>query len=186
MKARALVAALALFVTACAQEAPAPVVDAALLAFLSKARAAHHIADIAEGANEPAKAIGSLEGLIRGPRPGGAALPPEAAEVLADTHARVADLRSKMGAFPAALADVDQGLGLAQSPTHFRGHLFEIQGVVLERQAKALEAAGDAPGAEQAKTRAVDAFETAIKIQDRVIDEALSGKDHGRAGRDGG
>lgn len=153
-----------------------PVVDAALLAFLSKARAAHHQADLAETAGDLPRALGALEALIAGPRPTArGALPPEAAEVLADTHARVADLRSKSGAFAAARRDVEQGLTLAARPTHFRGHLFEILGVVHEREAQALEAKGDLPRAAEAKSRALDAFETAIKIQDQVIDDALSG-----------
>jgi tetratricopeptide (TPR) repeat protein len=184
---RALVLALALalaapvaFVGGCAKGHgnDAPVVDTALLAFLSKARAAHHEADIIESSGDVAKAIAPLEALVRGPRPatGGSALPPEAAEVLADTHARLADLRSKIGDFAAAQRDVEQGLVLAVTPTHFRGHLFEVQGVVLERQAKALESSGDAAGAQRVKAKAVDAFETAIKIQDQVIQEALSGR----------
>ena len=181
----ALVLALGALLGGCASD-DAPVVDAALLAFLSKARAAHHEADILESGGDLSKAITPLDGLVHGPRPvaagaGGAALPPEAAEVLADTCARLADLRSKIGNFDAAQRDVERGLTLAIAPTHFRGHLFEVQGVVLERQAKSMESSGDAAGAASVKAKAVDAFETAIKIQDQVIREALSGR-----GRDGG
>lgn len=161
-----------------------PVVDAALLAFLSKARAAHHQADLAEEKADRARAVAGLDALVRGARPPSprGALPPEAAEVLADTFARLADLRSQGGDFAAAMRDVDEGLALAGQPTHFRGHLFEIQGVVLERRAKALDAAGDKPGAEEAKGRALAAFEMAIKIQEQVIDRALSGRDGGAPG----
>lgn len=194
MKRAALLVALATALVACSSRdagprrddctcAGEPVVDAALLAFLSKARAVHHEADLAELANDVPKAIAALERLLAGSRPArGAALPPEAAEVLADTHARLADLRSRVGAFAAAQRDVDDGLALAQKPTHFRGHLFEVRGVVHERQAKALEASGDAAGAARAKASAVDAFEAAIKIQDQVIDEALSGRARGSDG----
>lgn len=193
MKARMVALALVLAALAgCAKSSPAdgrpdcacagePVVDAVLLAFLSKARAAHHQADLAEEKGDRAQAITVLEGLVRGSRPPGprGALPPEAAEVLADTFARLADLESQAADFPAAMRDVNEGLALAVTPTHFRGHLFEIQGVVQERRAKALDAAGDKAGAEEAKTRALAAFETAIKIQDQVIDHALSGRDGG-------
>ncbi|APR75083.1 Hypothetical protein A7982_00429 [Minicystis rosea] len=184
----AALAVLALALAGCAKEAsPAashecacagePVVDPALLAFLSKARAAHHEADIAEDQGDQARAVTALEALIRGPRPkpSSGTMAPEAAEVLADTLARLADLRSKAGDYTAAQRDVDQGLELASRPTHFRGHLFEIAGVVHERRAKALEAAGDKAGAADAKARAIESFETAIKIQDRVIDHALDG-----------
>lgn len=168
---------------ACAGEA---VVDPALLAFLSKARAAHHKADLAEDRGDRAAAAAALAALADGPRPQGqrGALPPEAAEVLADTLARLADLRSQAGDAQAATRDVEEGLALATAPTHFRGHLFEVLGIVRERQAKAMEAAGDKPSAERMKAQAVQAFETAIKIQDQVIDEALKGRDGGI--RDGG
>ena len=65
------------------------------------------------------------------------------------------------------------GIALAPSPTHFRGHLFEVKGVVLERRAKALESQGETAAADRAKAAALDAFEAAIKIQDQVIREAL-------------
>lgn len=163
---------------ACAAE---PVVDAALLAFLSKARSAHHQADLAQDDGNLDLAIAALEPVVRGPRPRTATadLAPEAAEVLADTTARLADLRSDLGDFPKALQDVETGLLLATGPTHFRGHLFEIQGIVHEREARARDARGDVAGAARAKSAALDAFDAAIKIQDQVINEALSG-DAGR------
>jgi hypothetical protein len=166
---------------ACAAE---PVVDAALLAFLSKARAAHHQADLAQEDGNLDLAITALEPVVRGPRPKTATgeLGPEVAEVLADTRARLADLRSDLGDFALALRDAADGLSLATRPTHFRGHLFEIQGVVFERQARALDAQGDTGGAARAKSAALDAFDAAIKIQDQVITDALSG-DAGRPGR---
>lgn len=151
----------------------APVVDPTLLAFLSKARVAHHEADLAEQANDRSKAIQALSQLVTGPMPGGAAPSPEVAEVVADTRARLADLRSATGDFDAALRDVDEGLALAREETHFRGHLFEVRGVVEERRSKALTEKGDAPGAEAARKEALAAFEKAIEIQDSVIAKAL-------------
>jgi hypothetical protein len=157
---------------ACAAE---PVVDAALLAFLSKARAAHHQADLAQEDGNLDLAIAALEPIASGPRPASVhgEAPPEVAEVIADTRARLADLRSDLGHFAAAGEDIAQGLALATKPTHFRGHLYEVSGLVHERQAKALAAQGDEAGAAAARARALDAFEMAIKIQDQVITEAL-------------
>jgi hypothetical protein len=180
----------ALAVVACAQkmesDAAAPgtcacagaeaVVDPALLAFLSKARAAHHEADLAEDAKDLKGAVAALTRVTSGPHPSGA---PEVAEVLADTRARLADLESQLGQSAQALGEVEAGLTLADQPTHFRGHLFEVKGVVLERQAGALKAQGDTAGAERVKGDAIKAFDEAIEIQNKVIEKALSDKAKG-------
>lgn len=154
-----------------------PVVDAALVAFLSKARAAHHRADLALAAGDRAGAVASLVALVDGPAPVRTA--PEAREVVADTRARLADLRSLDGAFEAAERDVEEGLALAKETTHFRGHLFEMRGLVEQRRAKALADGGDAAGAERARERAMAAFQAAIDNQDEVIRRAL-GEDDAR------
>ncbi|AUX41344.1 hypothetical protein SOCE26_027540 [Sorangium cellulosum] len=153
--------------------APAQVVDPTLLAFLSRARAAHHAADVALDAGDRAAAIRALEGIIAAPRPPGT--PPEVVEVTADTYARLAELRSEAGEFDAAARDVEAGLKLAPAPSHYEGHLYEVAGVVEERRAKALEERGDRDGAAGARRRAVALLERAISIQDRVITEALKG-----------
>lgn len=150
-----------------------PVVDPALLAFLSKARAAHHQADLAEDAKDTRRAVAVLEQLVFGPRPSFGKLPPEVSEVIADTRARLADLRSRDGDIKGALRDIDEGLGLAAAPTHFRGHLFEVKGIVLERRIEALKESGDGVGAERARVEAIDAFNEAIEIQNKVIESAL-------------
>jgi tetratricopeptide (TPR) repeat protein len=180
--------ALCLGVTACAEgEAPtrdhAPTasaapsvqrqpVDAALIAFLSKARAAHHQADLAETKEDVKGAIGFLEAIPNGtlPKQG-----PEVIEVLADAHARLGDLKSRDGRFDDAAKEVDRGLALAKETTHFRGHLFEVRGVIEERRMEALAKAGDTAGAEKAKQAALAAFEKAVEIQDAVISKALEG-----------
>jgi tetratricopeptide (TPR) repeat protein len=149
--------------------AGAPVVDATLLAFLSKARAAHHRADLHLEDGDLDLAIAALEPVVALPYP----TAPEAIEVIADSRARLADLRSDLGAYEPALHDVEEGLALATKPTHFRGHLLEIKGVVLERRYHTLEATGEHEAADRAKTEALDAFRSAIEVQDQVIQEAL-------------
>lgn len=160
--------------------APAePVVDPTLLAFLSKARAAHHEADLAEESGDTKLAIGALERVTHGPIPGGESHAlPEAAEVVGDTCARLADLRSAGGDFPGALADVDHGLAIATETTHFRGHLFEVKGIVLERLAKSVRAT-DRAASERAKKQAIEAYDTAMQVQDEVIGKALGRPDGG-------
>jgi tetratricopeptide (TPR) repeat protein len=146
-----------------------PIVDGTLLAFLSKARAAHHSADLHEEDGDLDLAAAALEPVVALPRPAA----PEALEVVADTYARLADLKSDLGDFDPALADVDAGLALAARPTHFRGHLLETEGVVLERRYRALEAMGETDAAARLKAQALEAFKSAIDVQDQVIDDAL-------------
>ena len=139
-----LLAVLALLVGLIAGcERSAQAVDPALVAFLSKARAAHHRADLAEQQGELSTAVASVAGIVGGPRPEPT---PEVVEVVAEAYARLAGLRSRQGAFAEALADVDEGLLLATETTHFRGHLFEVRGLVEERRARALAEAGDEAG----------------------------------------
>jgi hypothetical protein len=158
---------------AACEPAGAVVVDPVLLAFLSKARAAHHKADAAESSEDVPLAIASLEALARGPRPGGDKPPPEVSEVLADTYARLADLHSSRGQFDAAVDDVKSGLGLAADVTYFRGHLFEVRGLVEERRAKVFDERGETDRAREARKSAIDAFDEAVRTQDQVIINAL-------------
>jgi hypothetical protein len=155
---------------ACAGTDERPV-GPALLAFLSRSRAAHHRADLRESKNDLAGAETELGAILAGPKPPcpGAA---EVREVIADTRARLGDLRSQRGDFPAALADVEEGLKLVPEPSYFRGHLVEVRGLVEERHAKALATSGDNVGARAAEERAMAAFQEAMQIQAAVIERS--------------
>lgn len=154
----------------CPDAPPEHVVDPALLAFLSQARSAHHAADQHEGAGDRAAALRVLQALTDARRPPGAA--PEVDEVLADTRARVADLLSQAGRFEQADAEIATGLESARDSTYFRGHLFEVRGVVEERREKALRVKGRGQEADQARGRSLAAYEEAMKIQAEVIQKA--------------
>jgi tetratricopeptide (TPR) repeat protein len=146
------------------------VVDPVLLAFLSQARSAHHVADQQEAAGDTGAALRSLQGLVAGPKPPGA--PPEVGEVIADTQARIADLLSRDGRFDQADSAIDAGLSSARAPSYFRGHLFEVRGLLEERREKALRSNGRGQEADQARERSLGAYEEAMKIQAQVIQEA--------------
>jgi hypothetical protein len=148
-------------------------VDTPLLAFLSRARAAHHAADRAEQSGELERAKTSLLALTDGPVPGGKTPPVEAREVLADTRARLADLESRIGDFARAEVELRLGLELVPETSYFRGHLLEVQGLMEERRAKRLAAQGKDDAANQANQRAVEAFEHAMTIQAEVIRGAV-------------
>jgi tetratricopeptide (TPR) repeat protein len=119
-----------------APRASAVPVDPALLAFLSRARAAHHRADLLEE-NRPRAAVEVLEAFLDGPLPQGGTSLAEVREVLADTYARTADLRSQIGDYATATLHVARGLELAPEASYLRGHLFEVRGLVEERLAGA-------------------------------------------------
>ena len=150
-----------------------PLVSPALVAFLSRARSSHHIADQHEKRDDVAGAVQELEALLRAPRPGRAQAPVEVREVLADTHARLADLMSRQHKHDRAAAQVREGLKFAPETSYFRGHLFEVLGIVEERRSAALAAAGQTAEAEQARQRAIAALEEAVEIQDTVIRSAI-------------
>jgi hypothetical protein len=106
------------------------------------------------------------------------ALAPEAREVLADTLARAAELRSSLGQldrahFDRAKSDIARGLELAPERTHYRGRLMEVLGQVEKRLYQKLRDDGDEVGAAAAKKRALDASEEAVMIQDEVIKRTL-------------
>lgn len=148
------------------------VIDPVLLAFLSQARSAHHLADQHEAKGDRTSAMRALQGLTSGAVPPGNA--PEVDEVLADTRARIADLMSQAGRFDQADAELAQGLTHAKDPTYFRGHLFEVRGLVEERREKALRGTGRGQEADQAHERSLDAYEEAMKIQAEVIGSAVA------------
>jgi hypothetical protein len=155
----------------CAEQDAGTPVDPLLLAFLSRARSAHHIADNLETNGDVSGAAASLAGLVAGPFPHGSGteLAPEVREVLADTLARLADFHSRLGAFDQALADIRAGLANAGGPNYFQGHLLETQGLVEERRAKSLEAS-DPKAAAAARQRAIALLEVAMAVQSSVIE----------------
>ncbi len=146
-----------------------------IIAFLSKARASHHNADLLEAKGDLPRAAGFIRAITDGPRPKDerAGLSPEVREVLADAHARLADLESRIGNFDVALKEVDAGLVHAPDVTHYRGHLFETRGVVFERRMQSFEKDGRTERADADRQDALRAFEMAITIQDEVITKLL-------------
>jgi tetratricopeptide (TPR) repeat protein len=148
-----------------------PAVDAPLMAFLSKARAAHHQADLREQAGDTKGAIGALEQVDSTAALGERA---EVREVQSDTLARLSDLRGQQGDHDAAERDIRKGIELSPKGSYFEGHLYEMRGVNEERRAKARVEAGDEPGAQAARRQAFQAFERAIEIQDGVIRKELT------------
>src|SRR5260370_20020864 len=178
---RAMLGAIALYALATAachrdnaltgcRGAEGAAIDQPTMAFLSIARALHHEADIDESRGDLPGAIAVLERLVTTAAPRAA----EADEVLADAHARLAELRLKGRDLDGASLAVNAGLQHAREPTYFRGHLIEVQGLVEEARANALADAGKTQEAMQAKGKAMGLLEQAVRLQKQVIERALA------------
>jgi tetratricopeptide (TPR) repeat protein len=175
----AIVAAVLGFTAGCSraerQPSGCPAADAApvstaIMAFLSMARALHHEADLAEERGDLAGAIEAVQRLVSAPSPRA----PEADEVLADAYARLAELHLQAHDPDRAAADVQKGLERADEPTYFHGHLLEVGGLVEEARAHGLTDAGKRAEADDARTRAMQMFEEAVRVQQGAIEHALS------------
>jgi hypothetical protein len=167
--------------TAGASSVMAPPVDTRLMAYLSKARSVHHLADMREEDGDLRGAVSELDKLMTTPLPAGAQPMQEALEVLADTYARTAELRGQLGEFDAAERDLQQGLQRAPKVSFFEGHLYEVRGVIEQKRAKALADKGDKDGSEKQRRKAFEDFDQASRIQDKVIEHLLP--DGGGLGR---
>jgi tetratricopeptide (TPR) repeat protein len=146
------------------------VIDTDVMAYLSAARALHHEANVKEDSGDLAGAIAVMKRLIALPVPKPNIV--EIQEVLADAHARLAELHIKAGDLDAATKEVETGLTHAKDVSYFRGHLFEVQGLAEEQRAKQLAAAGKTDEANRAKARAIELLEQAVDIQSKVIQRA--------------
>jgi tetratricopeptide (TPR) repeat protein len=151
--------------------APPEAVDPTLLAFLSRSRAAHRLADTRQDLGDLPEASAALEDLLKGPVPQAARPGPEVREVLSDTQARLALLRAKLKDFEGAQAALKAGMELAPKDTYFEGQLLEVEGLVEEQRAARLEAEGQHEAARASKKRAVDSLERAMRVQARVIEK---------------
>jgi tetratricopeptide (TPR) repeat protein len=161
------------------QGSPEDAVDTELMAYLSRARALHHEANLKEDLGDKKGAILAMERLTS--QPFSRAKTPEVEEVLSDAFARRAELELGMGDINAAKTSVTRGLEHAKDATYFRGHLMEVSGLVEETRANILVDAGKTDEAKQAQERALQELEQAIEIQNHVLSGLL-----GDGGREGG
>jgi hypothetical protein len=144
-------------------------IDTDVMAYLSLARSLHHEANLSEDDRDLPGAIAPLEHLVHAPKPHEGTKVPEVEEVLADTYARIAELRLHSGNLVAAESDVKEGLAHAPDRTYFRGHLLEVLGVIEEARASSLADAGQSDAAEQARNRAREHLKQAVSVQEEVL-----------------
>jgi tetratricopeptide (TPR) repeat protein len=155
-----------------------PKVDEPLMAYLSKARALHHQANLYEDNGDVPAAVGALERILKDPPPSDGA---EAREVQADVHARLTELELRRNQVAQAEAHAQAGLLLTTADSYYRGHLLEVSGLALEAKSHLLADAGDLQGAVRAREAAIHKLEEAITVQERVIGKAIQDHDGGGA-----
>ena len=160
---------------AAVEDAGTPV-DVDVMAFLSEARALHHEANVREGNDDLLGAIAALDRLVHAKRPHEGTRVPEIEEVLADTYARLAELRLRTGDVDGAAKEVEDGLAHAPDPTYFRGHLLEVEGIVEEARVAAYADAGRKAEASAARERAIKLLHEAVDVQEKVIAQSLGDK----------
>jgi hypothetical protein len=153
------------------------VVDNELLAFLSLARARHHEANLLEQSGDFNGAIAALQKIVDAPKPHPGQRLPEVEEVLADTYARMAELKLGQNDVAGARHDVETGLLHVTDPTYFRGHLLEDYGIVEETRTATLRDAGDDAEAEKARLHALSLLREAVNVQESVIGRVLDAGD---------
>ena len=157
-----------------------PAVDVEVMAFLSEARALHHDANVREQMEDLNAAVAALDRLTRARRPHEGKLVPEVEEVLADTHARIAELRLRNGDLDGASKDVKAGMSHAPDATYFRGHWLEVDGIIEEARASTLADAGKKDDAQKARYRALELLHEAVLVQEKVIQRSLEGREAGK------
>ena len=153
---------------ACSRSAPIAV-DEPVMAYLSRARAAHTEADLAEDEGDRGKACGALESLLAAPIPHAGTPIPEVEEVLADANARLADLAIQQKDFSRANRAIDEGLKHVPGSGYYRGHLFEVRGTLKSAEGKAAEASGRMDDAKRFREEARAALKEAVRLQEAVI-----------------
>jgi hypothetical protein len=156
-----------------------PPPDTDVMAYLSEARALHHLANLSEDGRDIPGAIAPLERLVHAKKPHEGTKVPEVEEVLADTFARLAELRLRTSDLTGAEGDVRAGLTHAPEPTYFRGHLLEVSGVIAETHAGSLADAGRGAEADQARAHARELLSQAVQVQDEVLAHATDGGTEG-------
>ena len=155
-------------------------VDMDVMAFLSEARALHHETNVHEDSGDVKAATGSLDRLVHAKKPHEGTKVPEVEEVLADTYARLADLRLRTGDVDGASRAVREGMTHAPDPTYFRGHLLEVDGIVEEARGANLADAGKREEAQKARANAIERLREAVDVQEKVVTSSLASPDAGK------
>lgn len=145
-----------------------------LMLSLGQAKNFHHKADVLLSDGKVDEAAEQVAKILEIPFPADS---PESQDVLLDTRARLAKLRVVQGRLVDAMSLVDQGIRTTSRESFFLANLHTVRGEVFE--AKAAMAEEGSEESDQAKREAIKAFDTSIKINERLLETlgAKSGED---------
>ena len=146
--------------------------DDTTMAILTTARALHHEADVFESAGEFDHAAEAIERVLA------LRIPPsveEAEDIRIDAWGRLGEIALMAGAPERALAHANTGLRDSHRETVLRARLYVVKGRALRALADQARTAEDSTTAQARRREAIDALETSIQINMRVLGRISDG-----------
>ncbi len=146
--------------------------DEATMALLTTARALHHEADVFEAAGDHASARAAIERVLALRFPGAV---DEAEDVRADAWGRLGEIALAAEDPDRALGNANTGLQDSRRDSVLRARLYVVRGRALRRIADRAQQNGDPTTAASRRREAIDALETSIRVNQRVLRRIFDG-----------
>ncbi len=146
--------------------------DETTMAVLNTARALHHEADVYESAGDFNAASQAIERVLALRIPPSVA---EAEDIRVDAWGRLAEIALMADDPDRALAHANAGLQDSHHESVLRARLYVVKGRALRALADREAHAGDTTTADARRREAIDALETSIQINQRVLGHLLDG-----------
>lgn len=146
--------------------------DEATMAILLTARALHHEADVYEAQGDFANATQAIERVLA------LRIPPtvlEAEDIRVDAWGRLAEISLMADEPDRALAHANTGLHDSHRESVLQARLYVVKGRALRALAERATTAGDTTTADARRREAIDALETSVEINQRVLAHLLDG-----------
>lgn len=173
LQVSALVFVFVLSWSACDARRQAPTarqLDEITMAVLTTARALHHEADVFESAGDYPSATRAIERVLALRIPPGIQ---EAEDIRVDAWGRLGEIALKAGDPVRALAHANTGLRDGRRDSVLKARLYVLKGRALQRLAERAASEGDTTTAESRRRESIDALETSVQINQRVLARLL-------------
>jgi hypothetical protein len=146
--------------------------DETTMAVLNTARALHHEADVYESAGDYNAASQAIERVLALHIPPSVA---EAEDIRVDAWGRLAEIALEADDPDRALAHANAGLQDSHRESVLRARLYVVKGRALRALADRAARSADTTTADARRREAIDALETSIQINQRVLGHLLDG-----------